>query len=463
MNRAEEYRSLLAELDFTPPALHGTALRAKNRLEKRRRIRRAVSLPLGSLCTVFAVFVLLVNVSLPFARACGRVPVLSELAAAVSFSPSLSAAVEHEYVQPILQKQTENGITLCVEYVIADQKQLNIFYSLDSELYEHLEAEPSVAAADGGKLEGFTLTSGYGYDNDSLRKITLDFMEGDMPDRLNLTCRVYDRGDRLSSPPVRVDGGPEREKAEAEQKDYLAVFTFPLSFDPAFTQQGRTYTLNRSFLLAGQKFTATTVEVYPTHVRLNFADDAGNTAWLTSLAFYLEDASGKRYDRIGNGITATGSSDSPAMTSHRLESAYFSGSRRFSITITGAVLLDKDKERIRVDLKHGTADFLPEGIRLEEASRENGGWQLMFSGPARKENTAYQLFNTDYYDEAGNRYEFDTWTSRYADNDSAAAAGLSERFETRLTLLDYPYDTVYLSPLFSRTVKAEVPIVLEVR
>jgi hypothetical protein len=113
--------------DFAPSALNGTAFRAKARLEKRRRSQRAVSLPLGSLCAVFAAFVLLVNVSLPFARACGRVPVLRELAAAVSFSPSLSAAVEHEYVPPILQKQTENGITMRVEYVIVDQKQLNIY------------------------------------------------------------------------------------------------------------------------------------------------------------------------------------------------------------------------------------------------------------------------------------------------------------------------------------------------
>ena len=43
--------------------------------------------PPGSVAAVFAAFVLLVNLSTPFALACGKVPVLKELAAAVAFSP----------------------------------------------------------------------------------------------------------------------------------------------------------------------------------------------------------------------------------------------------------------------------------------------------------------------------------------------------------------------------------------
>ena len=54
-----------------------------------------------------------------------------ELAQAVAWSPSLSAAVENDYVQPIGQSQTVNGVTATVEYVIVDRKQLSIFYTLD--------------------------------------------------------------------------------------------------------------------------------------------------------------------------------------------------------------------------------------------------------------------------------------------------------------------------------------------
>ena len=98
-------------------------------------------IPAGSLAACFLGFVLLVNLFPPFARACGSVPVLRELALAVAWSPSLSAAVENEYVQPIGKSQTENGITATIEYVIVDQKQVNIFLTLKGEGYETLTAE----------------------------------------------------------------------------------------------------------------------------------------------------------------------------------------------------------------------------------------------------------------------------------------------------------------------------------
>ena len=130
MTRNEEYQALLQELETTPAALDGAVERALRRRKRDRRLR-LFGVPAGSLAACFAAFVLLVNLFPPFARACGSVPVLRELAQAVAWSPSLSAAVENDYVQPIGQSQTVNGVTATVEYVIVDRKQLNIFYTLD--------------------------------------------------------------------------------------------------------------------------------------------------------------------------------------------------------------------------------------------------------------------------------------------------------------------------------------------
>ena len=129
MNRNEEYQTLLLELEAVPDGLRDTEQRALTRgiaLQKRRRL---VLTPILGAAACFTAFVLLVNLSIPFASACGRVPWLRELAKAVAFSPSLSAAVENEYVQPIGETKTEGGITVTVEYVIVDRKQLNIFYT----------------------------------------------------------------------------------------------------------------------------------------------------------------------------------------------------------------------------------------------------------------------------------------------------------------------------------------------
>ena len=130
MNRQQEYWELIRELDQAPSALDGTALRAKARA-KRRRMGKRWGISLGSAAGVCAAFVLAVNAMPTFALACANVPVLRELAAAVAFSPSLSAAVEHDYVQYIGQSQTFEDTTLTLEYVIADQQQMVVFYRTD--------------------------------------------------------------------------------------------------------------------------------------------------------------------------------------------------------------------------------------------------------------------------------------------------------------------------------------------
>ena len=141
MNRTEEYEVLLKELETTPRSLESAverALRRQNTLQKKRRI---LASSIGSLAACFAAFVLLVNLSVPFARACGNIPLISNLAKAVSWSPSLSAAVEHDYVQPMELSQSRNGITAKVEYLIVDQKQVDVFFSIASDEYQHLNLE----------------------------------------------------------------------------------------------------------------------------------------------------------------------------------------------------------------------------------------------------------------------------------------------------------------------------------
>ena len=92
MTRVEEFDLLMQELETTPERLNNTVARAKART-RRRRVRKWVGAPLISLSAACAAFVLLVNVSMPFAAACARVPFFKELAEAVCFNPSLQAAV----------------------------------------------------------------------------------------------------------------------------------------------------------------------------------------------------------------------------------------------------------------------------------------------------------------------------------------------------------------------------------
>ena len=143
-----------------------------------------------------------------------------------------------------------------------------------------------------------------------------------------------------------------------------------------------------------------------------------------------------------------------------------------TLHITGAVWLDKDKERIRVDLISGTADRLPEDVALYSAERSGNGWIIQFSAPEEEEMHFRQLFSMTYYDAEGNEYSMDsrsTMTEPYFEGtlsgeeiDAHRAAGEGRFFEI-LPLENYPYDEVWLCPTFSRTAQAEVPVTIPIK
>ena len=456
MNRNEEYKALLEELEQTPEELESTVQKALKRENTSRKKQWAWVISCGSLAACFACFVLLVNLSVPFARACGNIPVLRELAKAVAWSPSLSAAVENEYVQPISQSQTVNGITATIEYVIVDQKQVNIFFTLDSDDYDNLNAEmpryePEQVCS--------TIGCRWNQPSGTLLNYTLDYGDNNVPNGFTMIFGVttYVEPDWSEAPaeaPVTSIEDEMLEPVEAEGADYLAEFTFDLEFDPEFTAKGEIIPVNQTFSLDGQSLTVTEVEVYPTHVRVNVVDDPANTSWLKGLTFYLENEDGERFEPISNGISATGGEDSPAYVSFRLESPYFAGSEHLTLHITGAEWLDKDMERVRVNLADRTAERLPEGVTFRSAEKRDGGWVLTFRVKQRKEHHSFQVWNSTFYDEAGNQYE---------SNRRGTTTDDSGCFEEMLPLPGYQEDVVWLQPTYSHTIAETVPITIPIK
>ena len=453
MNRNEEYNALLAELEQVPKQIDNTVEQAMQRLITSQKKRRGWVISCAGLVACFACFVLLVNLSVPFARACGSIPVLRELAKAVSWSPSLSAAVENEYVQPIGQSQTENGITATIEYVIVDQKQLHIFFTLDSDDYDNLNAEMPRYETE---QVCSTIGSSWNQPPGTLLDFTLDYGDHNVPDSLTMTFGVttYVEPDWSAEAPVKSYKDEMLDPVEDEEPDYLAEFTFDLEFDPEFTAKGEMVPINQTFDLDGQSLMVTEVEVYPTHVRVNVADDPDNTAWLKGLSFYLENEDGERFEPISNGISATGGEDSPAYVSFRLESPYFADSEHLTLHITGAEWLDKDMERVRVDLADRTAERLPEGVSFQNAEKRDGGWVLTFRVKQRKEHHSFQVWNSTFYDEAGNQYEA---SRRGTTTDD------SGYFEEMLPLPGYQEDVVWLQPTFSHTTFEITPITIPIK
>lgn len=454
MNRMEEYRALLQELEETPARLNFTVARAKAKA-KRQKLRRALDVPVTAMAAVCVCFVLLVNVSAPFAAACSAIPFIKDLAEAVSFSPSLSAAVENDWVQPIGLTRSANGAEMTIEYLIVDQKQLNIFYTTGGDAAPLYDVYMDIQGTGGGELSGYGLTSGMARPNGELQHATVDFVDSSMPGELRLECRLFARDDAVAEDAAAPAGGLGQ-PAEREEPEPVAVLTFDLVFDPQFTEQGRVVELNRWVELDGQRILFKNVEIYPTHIRINVEDDPDNTAWLRSLELYAEDESGARYDRPG-GIIASGSADSPFFRSFRLDSSYFSESEHLTVCITGAKWLDKATEWTWVDLTTGETGFLPDGVVLHGFSRDGDGASLTFRVHGRVPGNLFMTWRVpggeaDYFPSMAFTTSYDPGEEgeprQYLEDYTDVTFPLENCAGSRVELeLDYTRETVFAYPV----------------
>ena len=459
MNRKNEFEAMIEELKQSAPWLEGTFDRACKR--KKKRTAQMIVRPLAGLAACFAVFVLLVNFCAPVAYACSLVPGLRELAEAVTFSRSLTDAVENKYVQPMDLSQTQKDITAEVAYLIVDQKQVNVFYRLDSDKYEKLYADPDVRSADGNRPESCSYHStGFDAENGELRCLSIDFVDDNVPASLRIKLDVYTNGIRHENvaPEQAVDDIYSDDPYE--EPDYLAHFDFLLEFDPKFTATGKVFPVNQTVILDGQAITITDIEVYPTHMRVDIAESPDNTAWLKRLDFYIETDWGMKFDPVSNGITATGSADSPSMVSYRADSTYFYEADHLKLVITGAQWLRKDMETTYLNLVTGEHGELPEGAEFDSARKQGSGWVVKFRAAWEEGIPMYQLFGHLFYDADGNEYEINQWSSMYGDADEN---GNITYFYDEFPLLNFTGDEVWLTPHFSHNWVAKDVIVITVQ
>ena len=452
MNRSEEYAALISQLDAIPNELETTVERAMKR-EKTLRFKRFCCRPAVSLAACFAAFVMLVNVFPTFAKACEDIPVIGDLAKAVTWSPSLTAAVENEYVQPIGKSQTVNGITATIQYLIVDQKQVNIFFTLDGE-YENLTGEQPDFIPEqkcSRSVNNFNEPPG------SLLRYTLNYGDEDVPSSFTMTFGVttYEETDFEERPPEQSWEDEMLQPNEPYEPDILAEFTFDLEFDPDFTAKGEIVPVNTSFDLDGQTLTVTEAEIYPTHTRVKIQGAEENTAWLKGVQFYLENEDGEQFRPISNGVSAMGDPDSPAMLSFHLESPYFAKSKHLTLYITQVEWLDKELEKVRVDLNTLYMDRKIEGVRVFSAEHREGGWLLSLEVERIKENHSFTVFSTTYYDAQGKEYHMDS---------QASSSGESpEYFREELPLKGYHEDAVWLVPLYSHRTDCSPSITVPIK
>lgn len=429
MNRNEEYKNLLTELETPNPAVEYTLTRAK----ARNRRRKWIYTPAAALACAFACFVLLINISAPAAYACSQIPVLRELTELFHFNQSMEAAIDNDYVQQLDLKQTKNGITVSLDYAVLDQKQVNIFYHVTMKNHEELApnglqiSSVNFSLENGEDAKASIVWSGYltRLSDIDMRTITVDFVKENVPSVLILKMDICkDRIGEDDFSPVSYDVP-------------LASFDFNIHFDPDFYQtKGKFKEINQDFELNGQKFTLTTAEIYPTYFQFNLESDQNNTLWLKDLEFHLKGENEEKLESKTNGIFSIGNADSPEYLSYRAESPWFYDAENFDLVLTGASWLAKDYEKFQLDLNTGKADGEPDFVTDISLSQEKSGKVIVIYTTPFQSN---RMIHFSCYDESDNYFSTRTGFTKSCEKD------IPNEYVIYLPK-DYDSDILYLSP-----------------
>jgi hypothetical protein len=469
------------------------------------RIIRFAAIPAGAVASFVIIFVLMVNLSPDFTLAMEQIPVLRSLAAVVSFSPSLNSAVENDYLQVIGEEQTVNDITMRIEYVIVDRKQLHVFFSFHSERYFNMfPTEIALLDTDGLPLQGYISFAsrtnvGFWSDEvaqDDLRHYIFNFTDTEVPDSLILESGVFDSFESGYEP----DDAQTTEFTNIYRAVPISTFSIPIAFDTGLVQHGETIAINRDISIDGFVLSINSIEILPTHTRINITEHEQNSAWLMDISCYLIDETGNRFNPTGYSRDMW--RHEQKITTYHLESVFFAESQHLSLIITDAVWLCKNVETTRIDLVNIVADNLPPHVELMSIEKINNDWALVFSAPNREQKFydpfydemarwAYNLFNTELYDETGNSHSFaygsitndgyERWrfyTREEVDIEMElgfntgwvyGVSGFWEKVETpgafgwTSVLRDYPFDTLFLTSAFSQLSVLDTPIEITVR
>ena len=369
MTRQQEFEALLKEISVTPPALDGTALRAKARAQRH---KRGWGISLGSLAAAAAAFVIVVNAFPTFALACGEIPILRELAAAVAFSPSLSEAVRHDYVQYVGKSQTVDGVTVTLETVIADRQQLVGFYRTD------FPAETSATCnLLGEDMPAYSTISPYS--GEELRSFTVHIQDGTLPETFTLSLELL--GSDAENQRTQVDG----------------TFDFPLQLDLEKTPAPVTLEVGKAVELDGQTLYVEQVVFAPTRTALYLSADPANTASLEALTFHFTAPDGTVYSAVDGSVSALGSPDEAGYYTYFFQTLFFlEDPTAVTLVLEDALWCAKDAQPITVDLTDGSyTGTLPAGVTALWVEKNRGTPVVMV------ETTISQMPFTSYLGDHG--------------------------------------------------------------
>ncbi|MEH7334658.1 DUF4179 domain-containing protein [Neobacillus drentensis] len=376
-----EYRNQYDNITISMEKLDGAILAGfqKAKAEKKRKTRRKKwSFTLAAAAIIFIGFFTSIRLSPAFADYITVLPGMEKLVELIRNDKGKMLAIENDYYEKLGVSQQKDGMKFTIDGVIADENDLVVFYTIHSK--ENIEdypiEEPRLFGSDGKELN-FGLGGGNGKlhktsggENVYTGNVDFSFEKPLKENKFKLSIKINSDKDKSFSLPFELKNDIQKKK---------------------------TYILNKTFSIEGQKITFLETDVYPVKVAVHVKMDPHNTKKLLNFDdIRLVDENGETWNKISDGVTASKISDDEAIL--YLQSNYFREPKELYLAINKIQAVEKEEANVIVNTQTKQILKQPKGDRFSDLVVE--GNRILFKMRTEKEFN-YGLFNTAW-DHNGN-------------------------------------------------------------
>lgn len=308
-------------------------------------------------------FTSFIRVSDTFAAYVTQIPGMEKFVELVRYDKGLSDAIEHEYMQSYEGLTAEHdGLKVTIDSFIVDEKQMFVFYTLESTAdHQHVRTD-SVQLTDADGNDVLAAIS-YGGEQENLQEVKepilnrMDFLFNEPldVDELHLTLRFK-------------EGNWEGKVLDGE-------WNITLPIDQVKIAKKKVFHVNQEVEVEGQKITVKQVTIFPTRVAVLLTYDPNNTKEI----FEIEDIRLVNERGESRTIIADGATISHVGEHEReffLQSNYFNEPEELYLRFNNIRALDKKELQVIVDPEQSTIIQAPADGLLKEFRREGG--ELVF-------------------------------------------------------------------------------------
>ncbi|MEL7647625.1 MAG: DUF4179 domain-containing protein [Sedimentibacter sp.] len=406
MSNNNEIDELINKSFDYPLGLESVEQRLEERIRREKRRKKTTAAFFSTAAALM--FIVLINTSVAFAGIVAEIPLLGRIAEYVKFDRSLASTIENDYIQKTGLISIDGQEKLLLPYVIADEKNLVLFFqlpdnfSLSENQWAGISLIDMTDGSTGEKIEGF----GYSSSNISAEGIRKDgtiilqnyhFSEGSLPQSVNINVSL--KKETYDNEEGEKDENISSDTIDMPEVQSVGNFSFSIKFNE-FAKPVN-YVFNQEHMILGQKIILKEMNVYPTGTEVLFEFSKDNAAWVKGLELALEENGVERF-RGKDGISATHDESNTWMKVY-IQSDYFEKPKEQQLVIKGIRLIDKEEEFLSVDLDKMKMTPEVEGIKLVKAEKNGGSVSLVFESRTLKGDT-FGMFNHEYTDSEGNVY-----------------------------------------------------------